>query len=143
MECGSPKRVLVVSSDARVSGALTAVLSGLPALPAQTRAATPARAYEIATAWEPDVAVVDVNRATATRDLGVLRRLGRTIPVVAICDCQDLVGRAAACGVVCCCEKNGDVGALTDAVTSAAARSIEHEKPLPRPVQVRAGSSAR
>ena len=120
MESGPRKRVLVVSSDARVAGALAALLSGLPGLPAETREGAPDEIDDVIATWKPDVAIVDLSTSGAAHDLRALGRLTRRIPVVAVCDCEDLRNLAIARGVVHCCDKSGDIEGLTNAVAAAA-----------------------
>ena len=111
------KRVLVVSSDVRVAGALASLLSSVPDVDARTGA--PGAVEDAVRTMRPHLAVVDVTRTEAPQDLQLLSRLARRLPVVAVCDCAKLRADILARGVVGCCEKDGDADALTAAVLDA------------------------
>jgi DNA-binding NarL/FixJ family response regulator len=115
-----PTRVLVVGSDARVTTALAAAIDALPGTTASSVAGTPCDAEKALDGAQAQVAVVDVSRADPTRDLQVVRRLSRRIPVVAVSDATGLSARAVSAGAACLCDKDGDMTALTTAVLAAA-----------------------
>jgi DNA-binding NarL/FixJ family response regulator len=115
------RRVLVVSADPRVADALASLLNAAPGLAAQTALGTPCDVEDAVGLLNPDVAVVDVTRSQTARDVRLVRRLARRVPVIAMCDCGTLPDGAVPHGVVCCCDKDGDVDALLAAVLGVTA----------------------
>ena len=122
------RRVLVVSSDGRVSQALAASINETPGLAAYPASGTPCDVDEAASTRSPHVAVVDVPDADAAAAIRLVRRLARRLPVVAVSDSSRLAARARSAGAALLCEKNGDPDSLAAAVMSLAS------SPSARPV---------
>jgi DNA-binding NarL/FixJ family response regulator len=121
-------RVLVVSSDGRVSQALAASINVTPGMLAYAADGHACDVYEAVTVRAPDVAVVDVPDADPSRAIRLVRRLARRLPVIAVSDSSRLGARALAAGASLLCEKNGDPDSLAAAVAAVASTS-------PRPAE--------
>jgi DNA-binding NarL/FixJ family response regulator len=118
--------VLVVDEDPRVRAALSSLLAGLDEL--EVVAIGPSEAGRLTEALVRDyeVGVVDVSERSP-QSLGLLRRLGAAVPVVAMSMSGSMRLPALRAGAAAFVEKDGDGEAIHRAV--ATVRAARREEP--------------
>src|SRR5215467_983994 len=106
---GGPVRVLIADADVWVRAALRSFLSTAPGFDIVAEAGTAAAALELARAYAPAVAVVDVQPPGVAESLALLRTLTGEldIPAVAMSTRGGLRARALAAGACRFVEKDG------------------------------------
>ena len=121
--------VLIVDDDPRVRAALMRMLDELVDVHAAAVDSEQAMRLSSLTAIDTDVAVVDV-AGPMSRGEEVIRRLVPAVPVVAVSLSSTARPIAMRAGAARFLEKDGDAGALVEAIRAAAAGESGQNEPI-------------
>jgi DNA-binding NarL/FixJ family response regulator len=121
--------VLVVDDDPRVRAALVRMLDELADVHVAAVDSEQALRLSLLTTIDTDVAVVDV-AGPVSRGEQVIRRLAPAVPVVAVSLSSNARSCALRAGAARFLEKDGDAGALIEAIRAAAAGESGQNVPI-------------